>query len=112
MDDPHAKLAALLARSSALDTTIDALERERADIERQAMHMRQHLNKMDVICWRCTRPEADDVRHWLRNCSGDYAAQRDVSPSGLPLGCCRLRVGATLEHGAHMNGPAYRQIGN
>jgi hypothetical protein len=45
-------------------------------------------------CWGCTDPVASDVRIWLANSSDDDRANQR-SPSGFPLGCCRVKtVGA------------------
>src|SRR5262249_41296010 len=52
-------------------------------------------------CWGCIEPQ-DDVRAWLANCSDDDRANQR-SPSGLPLGCCRIKTvgcGAGVGHNA------------
>jgi hypothetical protein len=49
------------------------------------------IDRMQLPCWTCTRPEAAEVRYWLGSCSDeDIETQR--SPSGWPLGCCHVRV--------------------
>jgi hypothetical protein len=45
-----------------------------------------------VPCWTCASPIAEDVRTQLRSSA---AADIHLSPSGLPMNCCRIRaVGA------------------
>jgi hypothetical protein len=45
-----------------------------------------------VPCWACTSPIAEDVRSQLRSSA---AADIRLSPSGLPMTCCRVSaVGA------------------
>jgi hypothetical protein len=45
-----------------------------------------------VPCWACTSPIAEDVRAQLRSSA---AADIHLSPSGLPMTCCRIEtVGA------------------
>jgi hypothetical protein len=49
------------------------------------------IDRSDLPCWSCTRPQGEEVRHWLRSCSNDDLANCS-SPGGLPLDCCRVRV--------------------
>jgi hypothetical protein len=43
----------------------------------------------DLPCARCTDPRSADVRRWLDGNDGQVNEQQ-VSPSGLPLICCRI----------------------
>src|SRR5262245_42325361 len=49
------------------------------------------VGRMQLPCWTCERPQALDARAWLANCS-DEDLEKRVSPSGLPLNCCRIRT--------------------
>jgi hypothetical protein len=53
------------------------------------------IDRMRFECWNCTRPEADEARHWLRNCdNSDLGSQ--LSPQGRPLMCCKVRYVGTV----------------
>jgi hypothetical protein len=45
-------------------------------------------------CLTCTAPQADDVRHALGN--GALEEERNKTPSGLPLTCCRVRLAGAM----------------
>jgi hypothetical protein len=43
-------------------------------------------------CLTCSSPQALDVRHQLaQGALHDDDAERNTTPSGLPLACCRVR---------------------
>jgi hypothetical protein len=44
-------------------------------------------------CLVCTKPEADDVRHALGQ--GALDGMQNMSPSGRPIMCCRVKVAGT-----------------
>jgi hypothetical protein len=67
-------------------------------VEAMAVHRRQFTRTEDPVerliafpCATCERPEADDVRHLLKQ--GEIA----LSPGGLPVACCRVQVMGSLE---------------
>jgi hypothetical protein len=49
------------------------------------------IDRMTLPCWSCSRPEAEDCRFWLGSASDDDV-ERQLSPSGFPPICCRVRV--------------------
>jgi len=49
------------------------------------------IEREQSACWKCTRPEADEARHWLRNCD-DTDFESKLSPGGNPMMCCRVRT--------------------
>jgi hypothetical protein len=44
-------------------------------------------------CWKCERPEAEDVRFWLGACD---SIEKNLSPLGWPPGCCHVRCIAVV----------------
>jgi hypothetical protein len=53
------------------------------------------IDRMQMPCWTCDKPQAIDACAWLGACSGDDV-EHQCSPSGLPLNCCRVRVVGTV----------------
>jgi len=46
-------------------------------------------------CLRCRSPQGDDIRHALAQTGEETLDDKQLSPTGRPLGCCRTRpVGA------------------
>jgi hypothetical protein len=46
---------------------------------------------MAFECWHCPHPQAVEVRAWLGS-AADIDVETQLSPNGLPLICCRVRV--------------------
>ena len=57
----------------------------------------------DLVCARCTAPQAADIRH--RCAQVTELAELETSPSGLPLGCCKLRVVGQMNSDPSMSRP-------
>ena len=53
------------------------------------------LDRMSLPCWHCDKPQAADARAWLGAASDDDV-EKQVSPSGIPLVCCRVRIVAVV----------------
>jgi hypothetical protein len=46
-------------------------------------------------CLRCQSPQGADIRHALAQTGEETLDDKQLSPTGRPLGCCRIRpVGA------------------
>jgi hypothetical protein len=49
------------------------------------------IERAQFACWVCTRPEAEETRHWLASCD-DLDLESKLSPHGNPMMCCRVRT--------------------
>jgi len=55
------------------------------------MPIERHELLAECPCMKCERPQAEDVRAWLRNCDvRDLAG--GLTPNNTPLGCCRVQI--------------------
>jgi len=70
----------VLARIRASGSNVTLVQRDPAPAAEANPHA-------GVPCWACTSPIAEDVRSQLRS---SIAADIHLSPSGLPLTCCRI----------------------
>jgi hypothetical protein len=59
-----------------------------------------------VPCWVCTSPVSEDVRSQLRSSA---AADIHLSPSGLPMTCCRVSAVGAFAGGLGASQPAARR---
>jgi hypothetical protein len=75
----------VLARIRASGSKVTFVQRDTAPAAEANPHS-------GVPCWACTSPIAEEVRSLLRSSA---AADIHLSPSGLPMTCCRVSaVGA------------------
>ena len=63
------------------------------------------IDRKQLPCWTCTKPQAMDARGWL-GAASDVDLEGKLSPSGYPMNCCRVQTVAVLspaEAAARMN---------
>jgi hypothetical protein len=57
------------------------------------------MDRQRLPCWTCTQPEAIECQYFLRNAT-DGDLERQCSPGGLPINCCRIGLaGAVPQQG-------------
>jgi hypothetical protein len=85
--EPHDELLAAQARRAEINERILALEAERTRLDKRIADLGVVVNRPELPCWQCDRPEAIDVRHWLNS---SYDLNAATSVTGMPRGCCRI----------------------
>jgi hypothetical protein len=88
----------VLARIRATGSNVRIVQRDAAPPEANP-----HAG---VPCWACKSPIAEDVRSQLRSSA---AADIHLSPSGLPMTCCRVSAVGAFAGGLGAPHPAARR---
>jgi hypothetical protein len=89
---PQELLSALLRQRAALVARRDEIDRAITTTDARIVEARMLATRSNLPCWKCDADQAQDVRHILN--SSDCEIQ--MTPNGLPLGCCRVRVAAAF----------------
>jgi hypothetical protein len=89
MSNLHEEIAAVQNRLEGIDRTIDALENERPRLRKRLAELSEALTRTKLPCWDCSHPQARDARHFL---TANQGSTGQMTPSGLPLNCCRVVV--------------------
>jgi hypothetical protein len=89
--NPHEELTRLLEERGEIERQIDVLQHRHAAVAQRIDYAKRHLSRMTLPCWTCAGGE--EARYWM---SSNSDLNAPMSPSGLPMNCCRVRTSTTV----------------